>query len=622
MASFFYSFVVFTAAILSQGHAGPPTKLPVVSDHPSGHRRLADPIESMKGHYEFLVIGSGYGASVAALRIAEALKSQEPGKKTDGSLAILERGREWLPGEFPESLPELAGAVRSPLNPLGLVNNNTSMQASMDVIGASALGGTSILNAAITERPPANVWSLPRWPVEIRDDFKSGVLEQDFQAAECMLCPNLGPKTKDLPKSREHLQNFPPNFPKGQLTLNVNHEPGRERHGVVQKACTNCGNCCGGCNVGAKNTLTTNYLPAAKNLGAQIFTQIEIQSITKLPPGGPRYRINYVIFSKDKLGLIHSKPGSVTADNIFLGAGSAGSTEILMRSRSESFKMSDRLGTGVSANGDVLGFVYNAKPRTNIAARLDSKSTREGPNPVGQTITVYADFRKHNERMPIEYQFLLLDGSVPTPFVQAGARVMGAAIGPSFVTSFSGSSRIWKDLGSPVPPQDGALNHSMVLLACGHDSCSGRYVLDSDGKVSVDWPNMQDETSFKYINKEMKAYAERMGGKFIANPRSSFFGGNKMQATHPLGGAPMGDSVASGVVNHLGQVFNPDGGVHEGLYVVDASVLPHSLAAPPLITITALAERSLRRFVARYFGGGCAIQDSVKLVLKTNGVPR
>ena len=90
-----------------------------------------------------------------------------------------------------------------------------------------------------------------------------------------------------------------------------------------------------------------------------------------------------------------------------------------------------------------------------------------------------------------------------------------------------------------------------------------------------------------------------MGGTFIPNPRSTLLGGGKMQATHPLGGAPMGQTARQGAVNHLGQVFDTSKGaegVHEGLYVVDAAMIPHSLAAPPLITITALAERVLKHF--------------------------
>ena len=147
------------------------------------------------------------------------------------------------------------------------------------------------------------------------------------------------------------------------------------------------------------------------------------------------------------------------------------------------------------------------------------------------------------------------------------------------------------------PEADGALNHSMMLLACGHDSCGGRYVLDSHGSIYTVWPKMQEEESFTYINQQMEQYAKRMGGMFIPNPRSSALGGGKMQATHPLGGAPMGQTAAQGAVNHLGQLFDGKGGLHEGFYVVDAATLPTSLAAPPLITITALAERSLKHFV-------------------------
>ena len=143
------------------------------------------------------------------------------------------------------------------------------------------------------------------------------------------------------------------------------------------------------------------------------------------------------------------------------------------------------------------------------------------------------------------------------------------------------------------PGPKGALAHTMILLACGHDSSGGRYIWD-DNRVYVRWPGVTEEPSIRAIHEEMRAYAARLGGVFVENPRSAMT--KTMQATHPLGGAPMGEDVQRGTVDHRGAVFSLSGGFHEGLFVVDAAMIPRSLAAPPLLTITALAERAMALF--------------------------
>lgn len=578
--------------------------------HPSGHRVLSDDSSAIPAHIDHLVIGSGYGASVAALRLAQALDPSGTGAAR-GKVAVFERGKEWQPGDFPQDLVSLIGELRGPLNPLGLLDSNTSMRADMDVIGANALGGTSQLNAAITLRAADIVWSRPEWPRAVREAFQSGDLARFYERAEGMLLPVVGPRTHLTPKTRAHLGNFPAGFPKGMLTLNINHEEGRERFGVTQAACTNCGNCCGGCNVGAKNTLNTNYLPCAKDHGAAIYTQVEVDYLEKLPNLGahrPRWLVHYTVYAKS-MGMVSRQRRMVTANNVFLGAGSAGTTKILMKSqRDGGLALSRALGSRASANGDVLGYVFNGKGHTRIAPFEDSAMPADSAaSEVGQTITAYGDFRAANASGPIEHQFVLLDGAVPRPFVYEAFKGLATAMSASQLKSFSATSRIGKDLDlfCTYPSQGGAFNHSMVLLACGYDSSGGRYELNGDDGIHVVWPGVKNEESFRYIREQMRAYAQRMGGRFIDNPRSHFPGaGGKMQATHPLGGAPMGESAATGVVNDRGEVFDPAGDIHGGLHVVDAAAIPTALLAPPLITITALAERSMEHFVEKHF---CAL---------------
>jgi cholesterol oxidase len=147
------------------------------------------------------------------------------------------------------------------------------------------------------------------------------------------------------------------------------------------------------------------------------------------------------------------------------------------------------------------------------------------------------------------------------------------------------------DLATIHPPDGGALNHTLLMLACGHDSGGGKYVYNGNGRPKAVWPHVTQEVSFKKIRAEMKKVNDQLGGTFIPNPRSELFGGSKVQVTHPLGGCPMGNTPGEGVVDHLGQVFDADGGIHRGLFVADASIIPRSLGATPLMTVSALSER-------------------------------
>jgi len=552
------------------------------TSHPSGHLRLSSPHEALGEHHDVVVVGSGYGASVAALRLAER----------GADVVVLERGREWLPGEFPEDLSSLAAEVRTSMSPLGLLDHQGDVRADVDVIGASGLGGTSLINAAIVLAPRADLFALPEWPRALRQEAASGALTQDFARAEAMLRPTTGPHAKHLARTRAHREMLAMDVPRGELPLAINHEPGKRMHGLAQPACVGCGNCCGGCNTGAKNTLTATYLPAAAARGARLFTGIEVTYLEKLPGLGSssaRWLVHYVRHVPGVLG-VESLPGVMTARRVVLGAGSAGTTRILFASADAGLSLSQHLGARVSANGDVLGAAYNTARTVGPMPWRDTRAA--GGTPVGQTISVYWDLRARD--VPLEEQFVLLDGVIPRPFVPAAARVLG--LHPSVVAHALGSPeaalRLAKDaLPALYPPSDGALAHSLVMLACGHDSSGGRYVHE-DGAFYVVWPGVREEPSFRAIHEVMQACARRLGGVFLENPRSAL--GGVMQATHPLGGAPMADSVDAGVVDHRGAVFDPRGGVHEGLSVLDAAAIPRSLAAPPLLTITALAERAMR----------------------------
>ena len=138
----------------------------------------------------------------------------------------------------------------------------------------------------------------------------------------------------------------------------------------------------------------------------------------------------------------------------------------------------------------------------------------------------------------------------------------------------------------------------MLLFAMGRDDGSGQISLDANGRGVVRWPGLKDSAYRRMVQQEFQRVGEALGGKYhVLRP----FGEN-LVTVHPLGGCNMGDDPDCGVVNDLGQVYDPNGAsdhrsaaVQPGLYAADGAIVPAALGVNPFLTITALAERIAQR---------------------------
>lgn len=139
----------------------------------------------------------------------------------------------------------------------------------------------------------------------------------------------------------------------------------------------------------------------------------------------------------------------------------------------------------------------------------------------------------------------------------------------------------------------GAIDHTQTYLIMTHDSGSGTMALSDKNKLSLAWPGYGEEPIFQKANETLKQCAFALDATFLKNPIWNKEFGHDLISVHPLGGCIMGEDITKGVVNHKGQVFNPEGGVHEGLYITDGSVIPTSLGTNPLFTISAISERNM-----------------------------
>src|SRR5262245_54730981 len=296
-------------------------------------QRLASCLRLIRSHYDAVVVGSGYGGGVAAARLARA------GKR----VAVLERGREIPVGEFPRRLSDLrndlqlSGRQTQLGSPTGLYD--VRLGDDMHVLVGCGLGGGSLINAGVALRPDARVFADPAWPRELAHD---PLLDEGYRQARRWLRPARDPaahersKFKALGAAGVALGVEPVAAP-----VTVSFVESVNPADIVQPACTLCGDCCGGCNVGAKNTVALTYLPDAVRHGAQVFTRAMVRYLAQ--DGNGCWRVHFQVQSgAEEAGA--DAVGSVSAAIVVLAAGTLGSTEILLRSRERGLAVSDRLG--------------------------------------------------------------------------------------------------------------------------------------------------------------------------------------------------------------------------------------------------------------------------------------
>ncbi|MEJ2429997.1 MAG: GMC family oxidoreductase [Deltaproteobacteria bacterium] len=546
--------------------------------------KLANSRAELRDRYGIIVIGSGYGGSITAARLAAA----------GHEVCILERGREWIPGEFPDEPEEVVERVRTAANPLGLYDYRITDD--VDVLVGCGLGGTSLINANVLYKPDQDIFDCLGWPDEIRAERESGRLDEYYERVNYMLqgspIPDDEPPVRKMKAHERSAEDRTGQFTKLNLAVNFNRYDNEPNHvGVYQRSCILCGDCVTGCNVRAKNTLYMNYLPFARNHGAFIFTGIEVNYISKAPGGG--YFVHSTSYADDKQGaesiVLHTNA-------VILAAGTLGSTQILLNSRDRGLAVSEKLGHHFSGNGDILGVGYNNDLRTDVLGFGNIRDNRSKIR-VGPTILSSIDYRNRPE---LKERIVIEEGAFPRALVDVlryilpkVSAVAGYDTDFGVLDELSEAGRIVRDLAHY--DVKGALNHTMVYLGMGHDGAGGVLALDPEGNIRIHWEAAPSEAIHQKISDEMKRLTAALGGTYVKNPRWTSFFGRNLITVHPLGGCSMGGNADEGVVDHRGRVFDPSQdqlrAVHTGLFVADGSILPASVGVNPLFTISALAER-------------------------------
>jgi cholesterol oxidase len=546
--------------------------------------RLATPVDRMRAHYDVVVVGSGYGGSIAASRLARAGRS----------VCLLERGRELQPGEYPDNAAEAVREFQVD-HPRGHVGPDTGLfdfrvNDEMNVFVGCGLGGTSLVNANVSLPAEDRVFDDDVWPEALRGE---GALTEGYARAVAMLRPRgypaeLPPLAK-LTALEQAATGTGGSF--YRPPINVTFEDGENHVGVHQQACRLCGDCVSGCNYRAKNTTLMNYLPDAVNHGAEIYTRTRVSHVERR---GGHWLVHYALLDVGRERFADAPLPFVSAEVVVLGAGSLGSTEILLRSEKRGLPLSEHLGTRFTGNGDVLAFAYNLDQPVNGIGFGDRNVGELAP--VGPCIAGIIDLRQQDN---LEHGMVIEEGVIPGA-VSVSLPFMFPFFAHHLGRDADGGMRDFyeerrRELESLLEgAREGALANTLTFLVMTHDDSGGEIVLGDGERARVVWKNVGAQPIFQRVHETLQKAAAAVHGTYLKNPIWSQAFGQDLVTVHPLGGCPMADTAEHGVVDDRGRVFSGASGeeVHDGLYVLDGSIVPRSLGVNPLLTISALAERS------------------------------
>lgn len=564
--------------------------------------------------FDIVIIGSGYGGALAASRLAGRRGSDGKALR----VAVLERGEEYLPGKFPSSLSTLATHARfsTPLNKKvsgtrhGLfdIRNHGPINA----LVASGLGGGSLINAGVMEEPKQTVFDQ-RWPAVLRDgsalkEYYKDVRKELGAASEESLNtiskhPDLYARGLDKTRSLQKLGGK--DFREAAITVALQEGPNNA--GVQMNKCKLCGDCATGCNFGAKDSLDLNLLVEARRRKARLITGALVLGLEKKT----EFWSLSVSYTDPTLAKRQGAPVELRAGKVILAAGSFGSTEILLRSRSDELAFSAKLGERFSGNGDMIAVGYNHKDRVNAVA---DESEDYHNRRVGPTITGVIDLRKDDSDYPVVVEEMAVPGPMRRSFEELYTTTASLQ---GLVEVDKSQHQDGNPARDPFAVDPDAIAHTALYAVIGDDGGDGKISLrkdfeqGSDGAIAVEWPDLPENPLFPAQIKKLEALRDTSGsgGRILANPLWSplpqslgfMLGMQKgpLMTVHPLGGCIMADDASQGVVDDLGRVFSGVDGntVHDGLVVLDGSIIPSALCTNPALTIAAVAARALEGLI-------------------------
>lgn len=522
---------------------------------------------------DFIIIGSGFGGSVSAMRLTEK----------GYSVLVLERGKRFRDNDFARTNWAFWKYLWAPAFRCHGIMQISTLKGLMYLHGCG-VGGGSLGYANVLEIPSDKLFAHPTW--KHLADWKK-VLHPHYETARHMLGVTTNPRLwfgdlvlKEIAKDMGRADTFRSTevgvyFGKKEEEV---PDPYFDGNGPPRSGCTQCGGCMVGCRHNAKNTLVKNYLYFAEKQGAEVYPETEVVDIGPLPanqPDGARYELicrrTTTWFTKATL--------RVRARNVVVSAGTLGTLKLLFRCRDITHSLSEiskRLGDTVRTNGEALMGSVSRDSMPDYSQGLSITSIFNADD-----VT-----RVEPVRYPAGSSFMRL---IAAPLISVADRI--------HVRLFRS---LWQLVRHPIDSlrihilPGWARRLTIIMVMQTEDSRMrlrpgrGLLTLFRYGIISEPDPDYTVPARIDIGHAITRNFARRTNGAPAGTVGENLF---RMPTTpHLLGGCLFGRSAEDGVVDLDCQVHN-----YPGLYVVDGSIVPANPGVNPSLTITALSEYAMSR---------------------------
>ncbi|MFI8912213.1 GMC oxidoreductase [Streptomyces sp. NPDC053513] len=548
---------------------------------PTQNQELAD---DTAYDYDVLVVGSGFGGSVTALRLTE--KGYRVG--------VLEAGRRFTRATLPKNSWDLKNFLWAPA--LGLYGlQRIHLLGNVMVLAGAGVGGGSLNYANTLYVPPKPFFDDPQWKdiTDWQDELRP-YYDQAKRMLGVRLNPTMTPSDVHLKSAAQamgigdtfHMAPVGVFFGDGLDAVDGDGvgtsraKPGEEvadpyfgGAGPARRACTECGECMTGCRHGAKNTLNENYLYLAEKAGATVHPMTTVVTVTEDSRGG--FAVKTLPTDNRKKG----KGRTFTARRVVIAAGTYGTQTLLHRMKDSGLlpRISNRLGELTRTNSEGL---VGAQTTDRRYRKRHGKEKADFTRGVAITSSVHPDENTHIE--PVRYgKGSNSMGSLTVLQVPYGAHrvrnwflnlLKHPALAVRSLSNWHWSERtiiglVMQSLDNSLTTyrKPGGLGKGLLTARQGHGAPNPVQIPEATQAATL-------------LAEEINGFAGSNVGELMGTPLTAHF----------LGGCPIGADGETGVIDPYHRLFG-----HPGISVVDGAAVSANLGVNPSLTITAQAERAM-----------------------------